>query len=446
MSVLEERGLFWWHGEPISDKHFAPEASVLGLLRIDDDGVATLELDGDLPNNEGPFGVISRNPKVLKGRLIEGLLSTSGKHILLIELQRYRGSFSSNNLSHGGYRSTHCLVGYLYFPELGERSLFTSLEVDLTGFEEWLWLNSIETAATENSVSVEYRKPVSMVYVVDEGTITIEYDIAGAGTGRWSDHSLSLTEKAVLIYTSKTNLTLEQMQIKFRTLEDLFIIITNSDYHLSWPKIALQVGEEVIWFKWYSFRKKTYAEAPRAHECLISFTKLTNNFGNVVSMWMKKRERLGPGFYLYLGTRRGVELYIENRFVTLITGLEALHRRTRIDEEGRKIKERIARIVACVNDTKDKIWLAKRLKNAHEPNLEQRLFDLFTSVDLGIETTALRAFAAHCAKIRNDLSHFGEQRSGSDYSTFIRGVANKNEAVSIIYHMIICTKSVLMIT
>jgi hypothetical protein len=101
MSILEERGLFWWHGEPISDKHFAPEASVLGLLRIDDEGVATLELDGDLPSDQGPFGVLSRNPEALKGRLIEGLLSTSGKHVLLIELGRYGGSFSSNNLSHG---------------------------------------------------------------------------------------------------------------------------------------------------------------------------------------------------------------------------------------------------------------------------------------------------------------------------------------------------------
>jgi hypothetical protein len=39
--------------------------------------------------------------------------------------------------------------------------------------------------------------------------------------------------------------------------------------------------------------------------------------------------------------------------------------------------------------------------------------------------------------IRNDLSHFGEQRNGIDYQAFIRDVANKNEALSIIYHMII---------
>jgi hypothetical protein len=49
-----------------------------------------------------------------------------------------------------------------------------------------------------------------------------------------------------------------------------------------------------------------------------------------------------------------------------------------------------------------------------------------------MEKRRLHTFAAQCAKIRNDLSHFGEQRSGIDYTTFMRDVAKKNEALSII--------------
>jgi hypothetical protein len=37
----------------------------------------------------------------------------------------------------------------------------------------------------------------------------------------------------------------------------------------------------------------------------------------------------------------------------------------------------------------------------------------------------------------HDPSHFGEQRSGIRYKAFMRDVAKKNEALSIIYHMII---------
>jgi hypothetical protein len=146
---------------------------------------------------------------------------------------------------------------------------------------------------------------------------------------------------------------------------------------------------------------------------------------------------VGPGFYLYLGLRRGPPPYIENRFVALITGLEALHRKIKNDGEERSVKEKVSRIIASVVNKNDRKWLTSRLKNAHEPNLEQRLFDLFTSVDLRIEKKRLRRFASQCSVMRNDLSNFGEQRNGIDYQAFIRDVANKNEALSIIYHMII---------
>jgi hypothetical protein len=146
---------------------------------------------------------------------------------------------------------------------------------------------------------------------------------------------------------------------------------------------------------------------------------------------------VGPGFYLYLGFRRSAPIYVENRFVTLITGLEALHRKIKNDAGERGVKEKVVRIIASVIDKKDKKWLTNRLKNAHEPNLEKRLFDLFTSVDLHIDKKRLILFASQCSMIRNDLSHFGEQRNGIEYQAFIRDVTNKNEALSIIYHMII---------
>ena len=344
----------------------------------------------------------------MKGKLIEGLLSTSAKHVLLIELKRYGGTFSSNNLSHGGYRSTHCLINYLYFPAIDELSLFNSLEVDLAGYEEWLWLNSIET-----------------------------FDVSGVGKGKWLDRNISLTEKAALVYHSKIHLTLAQMRQKVKEFEDLLLILTDSDYNLFWPNISISVGDDNRWFEWYYFRRKSAVDAPRAQECITNFTKIEDSFGTVASTWLRKRQGVGPGFYLYLGLRRSAPLYIENRFVTLITGLEALHRKIKNDAGERGVKEKVSRIIASVVDKKDRKWLTNRLKNAHEQNLEQRLFDLLTSLDLHIENKRLRLFASQCSMIRNDLSHFGEHRNGIHYQAFIKDVANKNEALSIIYHMII---------
>jgi hypothetical protein len=357
--------------------------------------------------------------------------------VLLIELHRYGGTFSSHNLSHGGYRSTHCLINYSYFPAIDELYLFNSLEIDLAGYEEWLWLNSIKTSATEKTISVEYIRRDPLVYEIDEGTVTIEYHVSGVGEGKWLDRNISLSESASLVYDPKVDLTLLQMRQKARELEDLLLVLTNSDYILSWPNISISVGDDNRWFEWYYFRRRSAVDAPRAHERMTNFSKLEDIVGTIVSNWLRKRQGVGPGFYLYLGLRRSAPSYIENRFVTLITALEALHRKIKNDAGERGVKDKVAGIIESVVDKKDKKWLTNRLKNAHEPNLEKRLFDLFTSVDLLIDKKRLRLFAAQCSMIRNDLSHFGEQRNGIEYQAFIRDVTNKNEALSIIYHMII---------
>jgi hypothetical protein len=56
--TLEQRGLFWWHGEPIPEKNFAPETAVLGLLSIDENGISTLILDGYMPNDGGAWALL----------------------------------------------------------------------------------------------------------------------------------------------------------------------------------------------------------------------------------------------------------------------------------------------------------------------------------------------------------------------------------------------------
>jgi len=45
MSCFEQRGVFWWH-EAVAEGVLAPDADVAGLLRVEENGRAVLELDG----------------------------------------------------------------------------------------------------------------------------------------------------------------------------------------------------------------------------------------------------------------------------------------------------------------------------------------------------------------------------------------------------------------
>lgn len=58
MSILQERGRFWWHEELIPSGYFAPESAITGLLTVEAGKIA-LELDGILPTDESPFEAVS---------------------------------------------------------------------------------------------------------------------------------------------------------------------------------------------------------------------------------------------------------------------------------------------------------------------------------------------------------------------------------------------------
>ena len=324
------------------------------------------------------------------------------------------------------------------FPPISDDVLFSAVEIDLTGYEAWLRLGSINSVRTESSISVEYRKSDPITFEFEDGQVSIDYKLLGPIIGSHRGDSLSLNEKASLVYRPKTSMSLEGMRRQLRSLEDLLIILTNSDYCLPWPpKITLALPLKDLTFEWYLYRIRSSADPPHWHDCLTNFVQIREIFGTIVSAWIKKREQFGPGFYLYLAVRRNWRLYTEHLFVNLIWGLEAFHRKKNTEPLASTIKERVDRLIACVVDPKDKKWLARRLKNAGEPNLELRLYELIENVPLKIELKRLRIFACRCAQIRNDISHFGEQRTGRNYQEFIDEVAQKARALSTLYHMII---------
>lgn len=153
---------------------------------------------------------------------------------------------------------------------------------------------------------------------------------------------------------------------------------------------------------------------------------------------MKKRVTFGAGYYLYLGTRRGMRLYSEHRFVNLIWGIETLHRRQHASpSESTRLREKVDRILAQIAKPADKRWLKRQLKFVYEPTLEQRLFDTLSRIPIGLETTMLRAFCKSCADSRNDISHFGGRRQGESDTDTVQELEKRSEALGYLYHTLL---------
>jgi hypothetical protein len=431
MSAFEGRGVFWWHDEPIAEGLLAPDAHVAGLLCIEDNGRAVLELDGYLSNPHGPMAAMAREPVT---RCIQGLLKGSGERVLLCDLNRNGGQFSTDGISYEKFNAAHCLIGRSIFSTAADAPLFDMLTIPLTGFEDWLRLGVINVEDAPGAITMSYRTRDDISYPDDDGILTLIFDIEVDAAGMLGTRAYSLKQTAYAKLNLNAANTLNDLALQFLMFEDLLKLLTGSDYELAWPFVDLPDGTRC---RWYFLRMKNTeaVKAPSHYNTITVFPELRDTFGAIWSRWKAMRDEFGPGFYLYLGLRRGMAMYVEHRFVNLIWGLEAFHRKR--GGGSAAVAAKVKRILDKIDDAKDKRWLEKRLEHAHEPSLEQRLFEVFKALPLGLEEKKLRAFCHACAKFRNDISHFGGERHDVSYSEFLKDANIKSEALAVLYHAVL---------
>jgi hypothetical protein len=433
MPVLEERGLFWLSDTPVPEGQFAPDGSIAGTLTVDDDGYVSLELDSYFPTKHGPFSVLNEQGKPL-GKDIYGVLRASNNRVILTGVMPNGGQVKTNGISYQEFVATDCLVGSFDFSSDQLALTSDTLEIELLGFEDWFWLRSIKVSRTDERISADYERPSEATYEVSDETLTFDFDVTGTAPYNFGDE-FSIKQKVTLRFSLGLKEPLEKLRDRFRFFEELLILLTDSEYRLPWPRVALDAETKVRWY-FGRFRPNKAAEAPKLHTCLTHFPKVRDAFGDIWSNWKRKREEFGPGFYLYLGTRRGLSLYPEHRFVNLIWGVEAFHR-TKHPADPEAMAERTERIVEQVSDEKDKRLVRRQLRFAREPTLATRIVELFETLPIELEKKRLRAFADACAKARNDISHYGAHRGPDSYSDFALDLEKRSAALSTLCHCLL---------
>lgn len=431
MSIIDERGLFWWNSEAIPDTHFAPDNSVSGLLKVDDDGRIRLDLDGSMPTGHGRFGILFRQQE--SERDIPGLLRDSNEYVLLLGAIQNGGTMRTNGISFEQYFALDCLKAEKRFrSKAGDTRRYASTSVELRGYEQWLQLESISVDRQKSSLSAQYGIPANQEYPTPDGLLSMEYDMVGPSWGPSKRHKLELKELAYIRFAPTHGAKFEECLEHYQLLQDFLILLTDSDYNLTWPRLTTSEGESKHTV--YFLKNTSSAPAPELHQCLIRFREIRDIFGQLFSEWKRRREKFGPGFYLYLGTRRGMKMYTEHRFMNLIWGLEAFDRQKH-GEPGPSdaLRAKIDRITMEVSRPKDKSWLRRQLARCSEPVLEQRLRRNFATLPLPLDAVALAKFCRECASLRNDFSHFGDARQPMT----LRDLDKKSDALSALYHVLL---------
>jgi hypothetical protein len=310
-------------------------------------------------------------------------------------------------------------------------SNLTQIDADFEGVEEWLWNPALNFKYGKVVSTAKYRKPKPIIYRLRNGRLSLIQDLTGSSRGHFD---LTWSQSAFLRFRPDKAMGMEAVIEWHRWLQDLMMLLTDSDYRLKWPEVRWGKLNCTLYFQWLDSK----AERPRLNECPTYFPKLRDNFGTLFESWLVVRDKYGPGVYNYLGTRRGKQMYTENQFIMLVSGLESFHQTKYGDPISRRASAKLDRIVDQIAGKKDKEWARKGLKSRIEPNLSRRIFDTFNALSLGFDKKRLSDFADDCARLRNDLAHYGGNRSKTTtYSDFISAVQKKNNALRPLCHALI---------
>lgn len=433
--IIDSRGRFWSAEIAVPDGQFAPERSVTGRLRLRANGRAELDLDAaiDLSGSTDAVHRILSHGEV-EGAIC-GFLIDANKHVRLTDLSGNGGSLGGIGPIRERLVAYRCLVASDRFKQ-GAEPRYRWLDLPLDGFEEWIGRGNIDVAKGRRRISANYAVQAPPMRW-QAGAIPLELHRGLQGSGGKSLTELAWRETASLwLGFPKADLRIEQAIDLFQRIEDLIVLMADHNQSLKFGSLRHSREGKPVHF-YFARSGRDTSEKLQWHKAWARFDQCSDQFGDVVGSWLAKYETYGPGFHLYLGNRRGQAMYHEHRFASLMWGLEALHRAMVPAESNAAQAAKVARILDQISSKKDRDWAARFLPEQSEPSLANRLVELFSKVDLGIDREELAKFAQRCAARRNDVSHFGGQRHAGDYAVFLEDIANLSRAVDLLYHALI---------
>ena len=152
-------------------------------------------------------------------------------------------------------------------------------------------------------------------------------------------------------------------------------------------------------------------------EMLFTLGDIHDDFGKFIGNWFEKAELLGPVHDLYFATAYGSSAYLDDRFLSLVQGLEAYHRRAlgTMDLSGEKHEQRLGEILDAAPEA-HREWLQGKLAYSNEPSLRKRLAEILrgnpevNEANFGENGKKRDGFMYKVVETRNYLTHYDESK------------------------------------
>jgi hypothetical protein len=371
-----------------------------GILTISNGGRICLEITTD----EEAFTTFD---EMVIGRLIG---QVEGGYITL-EGCEYRNV----SLPFPGMTSKSQIAAQLAFVGAGLSgpAKFSSLQFCVDNLSEWLGKSAFKIAigtCTEDW-SLTLQRPTPVEYDLFDGTkLVIAMNVRVPGGTKYPN--MELYQQAYIQITPAEPQNFDFFQsISHRITRFLsFVIGQPVAIHSLKAKINDPKIDEIHqWLDTYFQSLNNSARKPvRSDEMLLNFSNISSRLGDLLSLWLKEYENLGPALHHYFSVQDDTHAYVDSRFLSMAQALEAFHRRTSNIQKWSKedYKEKIAPIIeACPADERD--WLRQKLNYGYELSFGERLhllIDDIAEVFGGIENA--NAIVQGTVRTRNYQAHY----------------------------------------
>jgi hypothetical protein len=410
LESFEYKGIFWLPSNPEDLKP--------GILKFTPEEGANLELiGGRFPQD------VERFHELIKEKIVLGVISKGTPVTLFNCLEiKFGSGFSSENPSYWSsvMKATVVFMGAHFSSE--EEIKFKSISTRYLFLDDWLNLKLLNVER-ENEETITIKVPFSqqeiLLYSDNELKITASIipELRFTYFHPTRPKSVEAVQPAYINLETKEPKNLECLLSYGRIVQHFLTLAAGKPVYPLIIRGKTESGQEVDIF--YTLPRLP-EEIPSSTRMLFTYQDISHRCQEIFANLLEKEKLLQPVFLLYFGTLYNPKLYLENKFLSLVSALESLHSRSEDfedayipPEEYEVVSKQLIETIETL-PTKLPSALKDRLKeiirHGNGKSLRSRLKDILKHYG-NITQLFIDDFDAFIQKViqtRNFYTHYGE--------------------------------------
>lgn len=439
LDSIEATGFFYM---PSDEERILP-----GILRISPDGEITLEItqlasiwdiaDEAPALGAPPLGISSKEAHHVID-LISGIAKINGysKYVALQNCHYTHWNIQvSGGVSTSTLRAQYAFIGAPY--RTAEEISFSEIRFSIEGIDEWVGISGI---SVDHAFGRDNRKPEFAINYTPPQPIDfrlpndmdMELSVQSTVPFGTNETSAKISQEWYVSLKSQCERRLDDFLGVVFKIRNFLCFAMNQNTTLTYvlggsskqvdvyPANLHRKDEKIIErpIDIY-FRHSLISPARSAisrRRMFFSYTMIKNDMENIINRWLEEYDRHTPAFNLYFHAVFGGDTNLTNRFLSLVRGIESLHRGESLYRgtfDGKRLPQdefdALLKLIVDHAPREYKSMVRDKLKYANEVGLSRRIKDIarnFTDIFGG--SREVEKFVRSVAATRNYLTHYDE--------------------------------------